>query len=139
MTPHLLVTQLQFARSELVRCLEGLSEEDGCRRLQPMNCISWMVGHLANQEHRYWVQAGQGQDLARWPNKLIWKVLTLVRKVSRSDFPPTTQQVEVHEMLKERITTYQKQLNELINKDLAAFNTLLKEMNIPSIIFMKSF
>jgi hypothetical protein len=59
MQPHLLVTQLRLARSEFVRCLEGVSEEDAIRRLMPMNCISWMVGHLANQEHRYWVVLAQ--------------------------------------------------------------------------------
>jgi uncharacterized damage-inducible protein DinB len=64
MAPHLLVSQLRFARSEFVRGLEGVSEEDGIRRLMPMNCISWMVGHLANQEHRYWVLFAQGKDIA---------------------------------------------------------------------------
>jgi hypothetical protein len=29
-----------------------------------MNCISWMVGHLANQEHFYWVVAAQDKMLA---------------------------------------------------------------------------
>ena len=71
MTPHLLVTQLRFARSELIRCLDGVSEEDGCHRLMPMNCISWMVGHLANQEHRYWVQAAQGQNLAPGLDEMV--------------------------------------------------------------------
>jgi hypothetical protein len=64
MQPHLLVTQLRFARSEFVRGLEGVSAEDGVRRLLPMNCISWMVGHLANQEHRYWVMLAQQKNLA---------------------------------------------------------------------------
>jgi hypothetical protein len=54
MSPHPLVVQLRFARSELVRCLEGVTPEDGVRRVLPMNCISWMVGHLANQENAYW-------------------------------------------------------------------------------------
>jgi uncharacterized damage-inducible protein DinB len=58
-----MVTQLRFARSELVRCLEGVSDEDARRRLEPMNCISWIVGHLANQEHRYWVIWAQGKNL----------------------------------------------------------------------------
>jgi hypothetical protein len=40
---HPPVVQLRFARSELQRCLEGLSEEEAVRRLQPMNCIRWMV------------------------------------------------------------------------------------------------
>jgi hypothetical protein len=61
---HPLVTQLRFARSEFQRCLDGVSDEDAVRHLGPMNCISWIVGHLANQEHRYWVMAGQGQNLA---------------------------------------------------------------------------
>ncbi|NOZ28651.1 MAG: DUF664 domain-containing protein [Chloroflexi bacterium] len=62
--PHLLVTQLRFARDELVRCLDGISDEDARRRLGPMNCISWIIGHLANQEHAYWVQWAQGRNLA---------------------------------------------------------------------------
>ena len=64
MQPHLLVSQLYFARSEFVRCLEGVSEEDAIRRIMPLNCISWMVGHLANQEHRYWVILSQQKDIA---------------------------------------------------------------------------
>jgi len=64
MQPHLLVTQLRFSRSEFVRGLEGVTEEQALRRLMPMNCISWMVGHLANQEHRYWVIFAQRNNVA---------------------------------------------------------------------------
>jgi len=60
---HPLVTGLRFARSELVRCLEGVSAEDAQRRPLPMNCLSWMVGHMANHEHRCWVMAAQGRTL----------------------------------------------------------------------------
>jgi len=60
---HPLVAQLRFTRSEFVRGLAGVSEEDGCRRLVPMNCISWIVGHLASQEHTYWVVQAQRQNL----------------------------------------------------------------------------
>ena len=60
---HPLVAQLRFARSELVRALDGVTEEEARRRFEPMNCISWMVGHLANQENTYWVYLAQGQIL----------------------------------------------------------------------------
>ena len=40
-----LVIQLRFARSELMPALEGVSDEEARRRCEPMNCISWMVGH----------------------------------------------------------------------------------------------
>ena len=58
---HLLVEQLRFARSEFVRALAGIGEAEARRRLEPMNCLSWMVGHLADQEQRYWLER-QGQD-----------------------------------------------------------------------------
>ena len=50
-----IVKQLRFARSEFARCLEGISDEDARKRIMPMNCISWMVGHLAAQEQEYFV------------------------------------------------------------------------------------
>lgn len=68
---HPLVTQLRFARREFVRCLEGVSDEDARRRLEPMNCISWIIGHLADQEHRYWVLWAQSRNLAPDLNELV--------------------------------------------------------------------
>jgi hypothetical protein len=68
---HPLVEQLRFARSEFVRGLDGVSADDACHRFEPMNCISWIVGHLANQEHRYWVLWSQGRDLAPGLNALV--------------------------------------------------------------------
>jgi hypothetical protein len=61
--PHPLVLQLRFTRSELKRALEGVTDADARRRFLPMNCISWNVGHLAWQEQRYWLRAGQGHLL----------------------------------------------------------------------------
>jgi hypothetical protein len=63
MTPHSLVQQLRFARTEFVRRLDGASEADGLVRQLPMNSLGWMVGHMANQEHRYWVMLAQGKEL----------------------------------------------------------------------------
>jgi hypothetical protein len=58
---HPLVDQLRFARSEFVRSLAGVDDAEARRRLGPMNCLSWMVGHLADQEQRYWLER-QGQE-----------------------------------------------------------------------------
>ena len=58
---HPLVLQLKFTRNEFKRALKGLSEEDGSKRLLPMNCISWNVGHLAWQEQKYILFYGQGE------------------------------------------------------------------------------
>jgi uncharacterized damage-inducible protein DinB len=68
---HPLVDQLRFTRSEWRRALEDLSDEDARRRLPPMNSISWMIGHLAWQENRYWLQLAQGKDVAPQLNALV--------------------------------------------------------------------
>ncbi|HET8522792.1 MAG TPA: DinB family protein, partial [Thermomicrobiales bacterium] len=68
---HPLVTQLRFARSEFQRGMEGVSEEDAQRRLLPMNSLSWMVGHLAWQEQRYWLTVAQGIKLRPDINELV--------------------------------------------------------------------
>ncbi len=61
---HLLVLQLRFARSELQRGLEGVSSEEAVKRVLPMNSLSWIVGHLANQENAYWNLVAQGNNVA---------------------------------------------------------------------------
>ncbi len=60
---HPLVDQFRFTRSEWLRGLAGVSEEDAARHFGPMNCISWTVGHLAWHEHRYWLERAQGKML----------------------------------------------------------------------------
>ena len=57
---HPLILQLKFTRDEFKRALKGLTEEEATKRLLPMNCISWNVGHLAWQEQRYFLYYGQG-------------------------------------------------------------------------------
>ena len=59
--PHPLVDQFRFTRGEWLRGLEGVTESDATRHFGPMNCISWIVGHLAWHEHRYWLELAQGQ------------------------------------------------------------------------------
>jgi uncharacterized damage-inducible protein DinB len=59
--PHSLVDQLRFTRSEFMRGVRGVSDTDARRRLLPMNCISWNIGHLAWQEQRYFVGFAQGR------------------------------------------------------------------------------
>jgi hypothetical protein len=71
MTIHPLVTQLHFARHEFIRCLDGVSAKDAVRRLKPMNCISWIIGHLASQENYLWVQAAQGKIIYPYLIELV--------------------------------------------------------------------
>lgn len=60
---HLLVNQLRFTRGEWARGFAGVSDEDARRACEPMNCLSWMIGHLAWHEQLYWLQRAQGITL----------------------------------------------------------------------------
>jgi uncharacterized damage-inducible protein DinB len=59
-SPHPLVLQLRFTRSEFARGIRGVDDVDARTRLGPTNSISWNVGHLAWQEQRYFLTLGQG-------------------------------------------------------------------------------
>ncbi len=61
---HPMVQQLLFARREFARCFEGVPAEQACQRVGSMNCLSWIVGHLACQEQFFWVQLAQGRSVA---------------------------------------------------------------------------
>lgn len=77
--PHPVVEQLRFTRTEWLRALRGTPEEDGLRRLEPMNSIGWIVGHLGWQEQRYFLTRGQ----QRTP-------LPILDEVASSGGPATT-------------------------------------------------
>ncbi len=57
---HTLVQIQQLTRKEFERGLQGLTDEDARKRIEPMNCVSWIIGHVANQQHTYF---------ADWPQR----------------------------------------------------------------------
>lgn len=68
---HPLVSQLRFTRSEFKRGLAGVSDEDAARRFLPMNSISFIAGHLAWQEQRYFLYYAQEKMMLPEINKLF--------------------------------------------------------------------
>ena len=57
---HPMVQQLRFTRGEFLRCLDGLSLPDAYVRHGQMNCLSWIIGHLAAHENQVFVFLAQG-------------------------------------------------------------------------------
>ncbi len=77
---------------------------------------------------------GRGQDGVRWAPKLIEKLGYLANEVESSDFQPTTQQVAVHDELKEQAATYRQRLKLILEQDVSSFNALLRQRNVPNIL-----
>jgi hypothetical protein len=76
--------------------------------------------------------SGSGDGL-RWPDKFYVKLRFLANDIGASDFPPTSQQIEVHEMLKGQLDEYRARLIGVIEKDVKAFNDMLNEKQLPTI------
>ena len=76
---HPLVDQLRFTRLRFLAGLEGTAEADGMKRLEPMNSIGWIVGHMAWHEQRSWLTQTQGLTPQPELNEIV-----------RSGGPPTT-------------------------------------------------
>ncbi len=77
---------------------------------------------------------GQGQDTVRWPPKLLSKINYLANGLNGSDFPPTSQQRAVQAMLQQQMTALRQRHDEVLNKDLVAFNKMLRDLNIQNVI-----
>jgi len=84
--PHPLVDQLRFTRSEFMRALEGLSDEDARKRFPPLNCISWNIGHLAWQEQTRLLYFGTGK-------KLFLELDTIVARGQPATTPPLAEMI----------------------------------------------
>ncbi len=80
---HPMVQQLRFTRGEFLRCLDGLSLPDAYVRHGQMNCISWIIGHLAAHENQVFVFLAQGKV-----------ILPDLRKVCGFGSPPSAPKLD---------------------------------------------
>ncbi len=108
---HPLVLQLRFTRNEFERAAARVSDEDARKRILPMNCISWNIGHLAWQEQRYFLYRGQGKIL-------IPEVQTLFAYGAPACTPPIE---DAWNYWKTITATADPWLNELTSEKLAQY------------------
>ena len=66
--------------------------------------------------------------------QLAEKIAYLAGEIESSDDAPTSQQVAVHDELKEKGATYQQRLKLLLEGDVAAFNAQLRQRNLANVI-----
>ena len=77
---------------------------------------------------------GQGQDTVRYPPKLLSKLNYLGSGLASSDYGPTSSQQEVHVLLKGQLAELRQRLDAVLNRDLTAFDKLLVDNNVGTVI-----
>ena len=61
------ITKMEFSRS-----LVGLSDEDARKRIEPMNCIGWIIGHVSLQQHLLFVAWANGKGMEPQYDAFDW-------------------------------------------------------------------
>jgi hypothetical protein len=126
--------QIESLRAQLVALRKELGTDDASKALR--KAADDLGEKLAGIEGTVLQLklTGRGQDDCRWAPMLLQKVLYLFSQLDASaDFPPTTQQSAVQEELQQRGDTVAQDFQQLVGKDLATFNAMLREHNISNI------
>ena len=76
---------------------------------------------------------GQGQDGVRFGAQLLQKLGYLTRNVSVVDFPPTDQDVEVQQILHDRLLEHLSAIDALLAEEVAELNALLRSKGMETI------
>lgn len=128
------VNQIESVRAQLADFEGQLGDDESSKSLRSAS------GSLGNklvdlESHLLQLKAtGRGQDDVRWESMLVEKLNYLAQGVGDSDFAPTTQQVAVNDVLKKEVDQYRVETEQLMSKDVAAFNSMLHGHNIPNIM-----
>ena len=128
------VNQIESLRAQVAELKSALGKEESTGGLR--DSADQVNAKLVEiEDNLYRMKAtGRGQDNVRWTPKLIEKIAYLANEVESSDYRPTTQQVAVHDELKEQGATQLQHLKLLLEKEIANFNALLRQRNVPNVI-----
>ncbi len=77
---------------------------------------------------------GRGQDDVRWPMRLAEQLAYLAEEIGGSDFGPTSSQREVARLLHEQLGVVGAEVSQVLQRDLAAFNEMLRGKKLENII-----
>jgi hypothetical protein len=87
----------------------------------------------AVEEDLYQTKNRASEDPLNYPIKLNNKLAHVLVVVANSEFQPTAQSYMVYEDLATQVNARMKTLNGLLTSDLAAFNKLVRDANVPAV------
>jgi photosystem II stability/assembly factor-like uncharacterized protein len=128
------VNQLESVRAQLNQLGTQLGDDANSKSIRDaaneLNTkLTDFEGHLLQLK-----ATGRGQDDVRWESMLVEKLAYLARQLGSTDFPPTTQQVAVADELSKKTEQARNEEQQLMSKDVAAFNSMLRQRNVENII-----
>jgi len=127
------INRIEWIRKQVDDLAKLLDGTDGAAPIRA--AALELDGKLAAAEANFFQPVLAEGDLKsfRAPVKLYSLLALLAGDVMSVDFPPTDAQLEVFEELKQELAAAQRQLAEVLDRDLAALNRTLAAKSLPTI------
>ncbi len=130
------INQIEWIRKQLLDYIQVLKQSG--KNAEVMEAAKRLETKFSDVEGHFFQKILAEGDLKsfRAPNKLYSQLAILAGDIANgsADFPPTDQQIAVHEELKKELETAQASLDALLAKDMQEFETLLQEHRLPAIV-----
>ncbi|MEE2708021.1 MAG: sialidase [Gemmatimonadota bacterium] len=129
-----LVNRIELVRRQIYDLKSLLKDRTDAGEI--VSAVDLLDGKLIGVEEKriQMKRSGTGQDVIRWPSMLVSRIGYLAGAVAVADFSPTDQHQEVHQILKKRLQQYLEDLEHILQADIPAFNMLLQDNGLTSVI-----
>jgi DNA-binding transcriptional MerR regulator len=117
---------------EIRKQLEDYTHRDDKRVADAAKALTQKL--TAVEEELYQTKNRASEDPLNFPIKLNNKLAYVMGVVESSDTPPTQQSYMVYEEMASKTNAEIKSLNTVLTTDLAAFNKLIHDQNVPAVV-----
>ena len=123
-----LINKVEIIRSELDALKPDLKKKSDIREAERLQNVATKIAGNLYDIHL----TGAREDAFRSPMKLYGRLSALASDLNASgiDFKPTDQQSAVYEVLNKRLMTSKNDLDEMVKKDIEAFNKRLNALDM---------
>ena len=128
------INRIELLRRQLEDLKDVVSDRDDAEEIAA--AADSLIDALVAVEENF-IQlrvTGTGQDQVRWPAKLVEQLNYLGSSTAIGDFRPTDPAREVHLVLQQELAEQQAALEEVLRTQVAAFDRMLRERNVPQLI-----
>ncbi|MCP4896898.1 MAG: sialidase, partial [bacterium] len=130
-----LVNRMEWLRKQLQDLRDVLADEETAELV--LNAADEFEAKISALEDQVLQPMNREADSKsfRFPNLLYAKLSVLAGDVAENvDFTPNEQQREVHALLRESLEKHTKELDELVETELSAFNALLLDLGFSGVV-----
>jgi photosystem II stability/assembly factor-like uncharacterized protein len=130
---HNAITQIREVRRQVDDLVKRVKDQPNSKVITDA-AKSLNAKMTAIEEELYQTKNQSSQDPLNYPIRLNNKLAAVAGVVASSDAAPTDQSYTVYEEQVSKINAQLQRLEQVMSKDLAAFNQLVREQNIPAVI-----